>query len=176
MNLHIKLRWKRFTADKKRFRVLCALVGVVLLLWARIIVIERPPRTAIAETVVEVAMLAASNSDNKSVKVVFDADPKKNPFMVSSIAFPLRLDTPDNTYSSGDDSQFETEQHFADQLKLDAVMGKMAMINGHVYHIGDIVSGHEYPDPLRLVEVVGRSVIISSGDRRYELTIASHLP
>ena len=52
-------------------------------------------------------------------------------------------------------------------------MGDLAMIDGKVYQIGDVLAGAGTAQPLTITGVEGRSVIISAGDRRYELTLAS---
>ncbi len=41
--------WIQITSDRKRFGVLCATIGVGLLLWARLIIVSQVPRTAMAE-------------------------------------------------------------------------------------------------------------------------------
>jgi hypothetical protein len=41
--------WIQLTADRKRFGVLCATLGVGLLLWARLIIVSGVSRTAMAE-------------------------------------------------------------------------------------------------------------------------------
>jgi hypothetical protein len=64
------------------------------------------------------------------------------------------------------------EQEIIAGLTLEAIMGEMAMINGRVVQKGEVVVIQNVPDPLRLTELSGRSVIISAGDRRYELMIA----
>ncbi|MDP7007984.1 MAG: hypothetical protein QGI78_00260 [Phycisphaerales bacterium] len=51
-------------------------------------------------------------------------------------------------------------------------MGDIAMINGRVFGIGDVLSPPSIATPLVLEKVHRRSVIIFAGDRRYELTIA----
>lgn len=40
--------WIQLTADRKRFGALCAALCVGILLWARLIVVSQPPRTALA--------------------------------------------------------------------------------------------------------------------------------
>lgn len=41
--------WIQITSDRKRFGVLCATIGVGLLLWARLIIVSQVPRTAMAD-------------------------------------------------------------------------------------------------------------------------------
>jgi hypothetical protein len=49
MSAAMKRIWIQLTADRKRFGVLCATVGVGLLLWARLIIVSGVSRTAMAE-------------------------------------------------------------------------------------------------------------------------------
>ena len=65
-----------------------------------------------------------------------------------------------------------TESEFVATLKLEAIMGEMAVINGQVVSVGGIIGSQTAREPLRLSAMQGRTVIISAGDRRYELSIA----
>jgi ketopantoate reductase len=67
---------------------------------------------------------------------------------------------------------YSNESEFVASLKLEAVMGEIAMINGKVVRIGDVVGFQGTKNPLLLESVEGRGVVISAGNRRYELTIA----
>lgn len=174
--MNCTLIWQRMTADRKRFGLLCALIAVGLLLWARIIVIERPQRTAVADSVVSIIEEAEASSDNNFVEIILDGEVTANPFEVDGDTFPQIAFEPDNNEVASEDTFDSTEEDLVATLVLTAVMGEMVMINGNVYHMGDVVAGAEMPEPLLLHEVVGRSVILSAGDRRYELTIASHRP
>jgi len=168
----MRLTWQRLTADRKRFGLFCTLLFVGLLLWARIIVISRPPRTAVAITETEVAALVPVSSDNAKVSAVFETMPAKNPFVINNKVFPSELLVTDNTLPHYVDNSIQAEQEIVAGLTLDAILGEMAMINGRVIKQGDVVAMHDVPDPLRLTSLSGRSVIISAGNRRYELTIA----
>ena len=48
MNVLLLRLWIQATADRKRFGLFGVLLAVGMLLWARIIVISNPPRTAVA--------------------------------------------------------------------------------------------------------------------------------
>jgi hypothetical protein len=173
MNKKIRLTWQRLTADRRRFGLFCTLLFVGLLLWARIIVIARPPRTAVAEPAIEATAMSLTALDTVAIPVLLETHPKKNPFVISVQAFPNTLSTTDNIRPQYADSTIKAEQEIVASLTLEAIMGKMAMINGRVIQQGEVVVIQNVPDPLRLTGLSGRSVIISAGDRRYELTIAS---
>ena len=168
----MKRTWQKITADKRRFTLFCTLLFVGLLLWARIIVIARPARTAIAAPSIEIAIASILSSDNIATKVFLESKPLKNPFAVNNEVFPVHHTSPDNTIVDNPVVKNTSENEFITSLKLEAVMGQMAMINGQVVQIGDIVGSKTVQEPLRFVELQGRTVILSAGDRRYELSIA----
>ncbi|MBC8309452.1 MAG: hypothetical protein H8E83_02925 [Planctomycetes bacterium] len=172
MQRKIKRTWQKLTADKRRFSLLCVLLFVGLLLWARIIVIARPARTAIAEPMFEVKTVTALTSDNVIVPVTVETFPQKNPFAVSASVFPDFQDQADNNGTQNTSNSIINDSSVASKFTLDAVMGEIAMINGRVVQIGDIVGPLNSNNPLRLEKVEGRSVIISAGNHRYVLTIA----
>ncbi|MDP7005301.1 MAG: hypothetical protein QF718_03725 [Phycisphaerales bacterium] len=172
MNQKIKKIWQQITADRRRFGLFCTLLLVGLLLWARIIVIARPPRTAVATPTIEETVSSIITSDKISIPVLLETEPFKNPFAVSVYSFPDQSSGTDNTTVQHTNAGFSDEQSLVSLLELDAVMGEIAMIDGRVVRIGDIVGPREAVEPLRLSECNGRTVIISAGDRRYELSIA----
>jgi hypothetical protein len=163
------------TNDRKQFGVFCSLLLVGLLLWARIIVIARPPRTAIADltTTTTIASNIASDNHKAAFPIWLDQEPSRNPFQVSNDAFPVFTQPTDNVTVQTVNNGNNAEQQAISALELDAIMGDLAMIDGHVFHVGDVVSMSSVPDPLTLDKVDRCSVIISAGDRRYELKIAS---
>ena len=164
--------WQQLTADRRRFGLFCGLLFVGLLLWARIIVIARPARTAVAEPIIETKFAAVLTSDNLTIPVSLEEYPVKNPFSVNEIVFPLQLEMADNNDLSVSNNNYSSEADFVASLTLEAVMGEMAMINGKVVQIGDTVGFSSSKNPLRLKEVQGRTVILSAGNHRYELSIA----
>jgi|TARA_B100000959_G_scaffold262505_1_gene301005 hypothetical protein len=173
MNKKMRLMWQRITADRRRFGLFCTLLFVGLLLWARIIVIARPPRTAVADSEIAASVEVLATSDKILVPVLLETKPRKNPFTIHRNTFPTGNASTDNNKPLYLDSTLKAEQAIVAGLTLEAIMGRVAMINGRVVQKGDIVVVQNVPDPLRLTDVSGRSVIISAGDRRYELTIAS---
>lgn len=173
MKQKMKQTWQRLTADRKRFGFFCTLLLVALLLWARIIVITRPPRTAVADQLFVNAVAETVSSDKIFIPVHLDTTPTKNPFTVSETVFPSLDPGADNSPVRSIVSSDETIRDLVSGFELEAVMAEMAMIDGSVYKQGDTVVGTGLPDPIRVEEVKSRSVILSIGDRRYELTIAS---
>ena len=172
MKRKLKHTWRRMISDRKRFGLFCALFLVALLLWARIIVIARPPRMAVAAPDTAATVAEITTSDKLALPVLLETTPWKNPFTVSDKIFPGQQQGDGTLSQSPNNASLQSEREYVEGLQLDAVMAEMAMINGRVHQLGDIVGQQNIADPLRLVEVHGRSVIISSGDRRYELTIS----
>lgn len=104
--------WIQVTADRKRFGVLCATLGVGLLLWARLVIVSHVPRTAVAEppgaatadrshsaagksgapgrTADKPATKDAAKGENKSriVSVVLSSRCQRDPFVISPLVFP----------------------------------------------------------------------------------------
>jgi hypothetical protein len=173
MKQKMKQTWQRLIADRKRFGFFCTLLLVALLLWARVIVITRPPRTAVADQSYEQAVAIAEASDNVFIPVHLDIAPSKNPFVVSNVIFPALGTGTDNSPIQPINSTDETVQSLVQGFELEAVMADMAIIDGSVYQLGDTVVGPGLHGQIRVIEVKRRSVILSHGDRRYELTIAS---
>ena len=171
MKTHLKRIWHRLTADKRQFGLFCSLCFVALLLWARIIVIERPPKTAVASPVAETVMEETQSSDNRQVYVSLDAELLRNPFVVHQSAFPAIGAMANNIAPQSSDIGHEEYTHSLDGFELEAVMGEIAMINGRVCRVGDVLAGASSHAPLTITSIGGRSVIISAGKNRYELTI-----
>ena len=173
MKQTMKQTWQRLIADRKRFGFCCTLLLVALLLWARVIVITRPPRTAVADQSYELAVAITEASDNIFIPVLLDTAPSKNPFVVSNGIFPTIGTGTDNSPIQPINSTEETVRSLVQGLELEAVMSDMAIIDGSLYQLGDTVVGAGLSGQIRVIEVKRRSVILSHGDRRYELTIAS---
>ena len=171
MHSKMKKTWHTLTADKRRFGLFCALLFVGLLLWARIIVIARPARTAIATPFIETNVATILTSDKVTIPVFLETEPVRNPFAIHVDTFPDQGEQTDNNSTFKPLPMNSGESAFVASLKLEAVMGEMAMINGQVVKIGDIIGPKTTSEPLRFEELQGRTVIISAGERRYELSI-----
>jgi hypothetical protein len=110
--------WVQLTADRRRFGVLCAVMAVGLLLWARLIIVSNMPRTAVATPVVtsngapgaadqrRSANPESSSADKSGgagagrssraaaavVDVQLDHAAQRDPFVISPLHFPRRSD------------------------------------------------------------------------------------
>ncbi len=172
MNHKMKIIWQKLIADRRRFGLFCCLLFVGLLLWARIIVIARPARTAVAEPVVMAAAAVVLTSDNKNIPVSLQSSPIKNPFSTDWNAFPVYTESTDNIIEKHTPAQAVFDGSLYNQYTLEAVMGEMVLINGKVLKVGDIVGPHNTNNPLIIEKVEGRAVTLSNGKGRYELLIA----
>jgi hypothetical protein len=202
MGLSLRRYWIQLTADRRRFGVLCAVIGVGLLLWARLIVVSNIPRTAMAN---DQAAATGSNkpgakptkkgasptvsSANKTPVAIALADvPRRDPFVISPKYFPkpiMPIVGEPEVGKLGQEPAEEPEQAEArleaalrtsvDRLKLEAsVGGSMAIINGRTYRRGDVIEGGGNGEfSFRLDEVGQRSVVLLCEGRRFELEMAS---
>ncbi len=189
--MHLALRrfWIQVTADRKRFGILCGMLAVLLLLWARIIVTSNVPRTAVADPPPPVSPTGRPpTSDNRvrpTIHVELALLPVRDPFSVSSAHFPkptpdvtLPKD-PDKSAGQAAENSHEAEARLLRQLKglmsrfeLEAVMqGRpMAIISGRMYELGDwIPSIGDKSVSFQLVEVGDRWAILEWEGRRFEL-------
>jgi hypothetical protein len=184
--------WLRLTADRRRFGALCAAVMVGLLLWARVIIIARVPREAVAEPPVEAApeksaSAPADNPRRTTRAVELDAQPRHDPFLISSAYFPrnaaldpeagkLRGEPAEELDRSGT-REYAFVRGLAELFELEAVMTgspKMAVISGQTWQLEDAIPAPGHPHVLfQLVEVKPRSVVLAHGRHRFELTIAA---
>ena len=96
MKMQLKRIWHRLTADRRQFGLFCTLCFVALLLWARIIVIERPPKTAVATPVAETVVESIQSANTQRVYVSLDQEVLRNPFVVNNLVFPAASVMTDN--------------------------------------------------------------------------------
>ncbi len=168
MLMTLRRMWIQMTADRKRFGVLCAAVCLGMLLWARLIVVSRMPRMAIADENQKAAEKGqapgngqATSSGNSSqeatvapIKVDLSTEASRDPFVISPAHFP---NTPEFAGPLQDAGKSQTKpaeepyqiearttallQGIADRLHLEAaVSGSMAVINGKTYRSGDLIA------------------------------------
>ncbi|MCI0364879.1 MAG: general secretion pathway protein GspB [Phycisphaerales bacterium] len=114
MKMMLRRLWIQISADRRRFAALCVMVIVGLLLWARLIVVSHPPRTAIAtepagassQTNLDragsahsqnagVSSAAARSPSRSGVPIQLSAVPLSDPFVISPQYFPKS--NPDST-------------------------------------------------------------------------------
>jgi len=166
------------TADRRRFGVFCALLAVAMLFWTRLIVIQDMPRVAMADP----SESEATTSENESQvefasvkRVVHLAEgPIRNPFLVNPHYYP-----PESQITKSTHEDSKSGPQAADMLRsaltvhrLEAVMGRIAVISGQTYQAGsqvrDISGGGLR---IELAEVRERSVVIQSGDVQHVLRL-----
>jgi len=187
MSLMLRRLWIQLTADRKRFGVLCAMLAVGLLLWARVIVVSNIPRTAVAEDGAKPAQVVDRQARMNTavldrlarsrVEVRLDYSPRRDPFSVNAEYFPKpKLDETREQKSvvavpdmNEDEEQRQARQRreqlqlAADGLKLEAVMrgAGIVVINGQTYRIGDEVSAAGNQKALfELTDVRQRSAVL----------------
>jgi hypothetical protein len=196
MMLMLRRLWVQLTADRKKFAALCVMVGLGLLLWARLIVISNMPRTALAEEEASVAAetpapQATEVSDNRPtcpVPVALAFIPQRDPFVISDRHFPKPTSVGDletepaksGAQQAEDPKQAEARlraqiQALVDQFTLDAALSSasLAVIGGRTYQQGARVPapGSEQIS-FTLAEVRQRSVVLVYEGRRFELKMS----
>jgi hypothetical protein len=200
MPIMLRRLWIQLTADRKRFGLLCAMLSVGLLLWARVIVVSNIPRTAAAtdgqnatepdERDIRAGTAITDRHAKQPVKVRLDEAPARDPFVISTVYFPKsHFDGEINQEAAKSSSKLdETEielrlrrQHErlrqqVQRLKLEAVMtgAELAVISGRTYRLGDDVpSNDDRSVVFELVEVKQRSVVLQSGGLVFVLEMTS---
>ena len=189
--------WIQITADRKRFGLFGGLLAVGLLLWARIIVISNPPRTAVAlpggNTVV--APTPPDEPDNRlspPLRVAMARWPDRDPFTINPEVFPKPTPViglhPDPgklpVQPTEDPKQVEARlrarlRALVDRFKLEAVMRKppLAVISGKTYRLGDPIPAFKNEEiRFTLKEVGQRSVTLEYESREVELKMALTRP
>lgn len=150
MNVPVALRrlWIQITADRRRFGLLCAVVGVGLLLWARLIVITNTPRTVVAgdkshqlaqndqptdpSQPAQAETPPTTDAPKTPVRIVLATSPQRDPFVISDEHFPRPTsadtdaqDPAKFTSEPAEDSQhaqLARIQSMVEQLKLEAIL------------------------------------------------------
>jgi hypothetical protein len=168
--------------------MLCAMLGVGLLLWARLIVISNAPRTAVAgdeepsaAAKDPITALHDHRPPRKPVHIALETQPDRDPFVISERFFPKPTPLPELTSErdKSDLQSVEDEQHvearltaLVEQFSLDAVFSSagMAVINGKRYRQGDRVPAVEAKDvSFMLAEVRYRAVVLTYEEHRFDL-------
>ncbi len=188
----LKRYWVQLTADRKKFGMLCGMIGIGLLLWARLIVISNTGRTAMAEPGASTEVVApASNdqhtSDNQSKQAIhlrLADQPIRDPFQISEVHFPkpkseatLPADPGKSDPEPAEDpllAEARIQAHLqsmVDAMLLDGVLNSsgLALINGRTYRLGDRIPAGDEHTVFVLVEILQRSVILTFEDRQFEM-------
>ena len=196
MSLLLKRMWIQVSADRKRLGTLGVLVLVGLLLWARVLVVSKPPRTAAADddannsaqkqpTTDTQQSEQGENADEFVTRTIELADnPRRDPFVISTDHFPEAdlnedLDKENKSGSETSDNSIGREARIkarvakaVKELRLEAVLTgtPMAVISGETYRQGEVVPvGEEGKFRLTLARIDKRSVILEYKDEQYEL-------
>lgn len=195
MMLKLQRFWIQMTADKRKFGGLCIAVILLLLLWARLILVSNSPRTAVAERASEQREASEAPGDPPSDKretivrtVSLPSNPGRDPFIISDEHFPkpavvddLPADRDKSPPKPAEDPE-EVEARFraelrslVDLLTLDASMSSanLAVISGQTYGKGERVPA---PNGVKigftLTEVERRSVTLEFEGRRFKLKMS----
>ncbi|MCZ6543311.1 MAG: hypothetical protein O6768_06565 [Planctomycetota bacterium] len=195
MILVLRRLWIQITSDRKQFGILCAMLAVGLLLWARIIVTSNLPRTAVADDPKSPARRGlqprggvwgtSDKHQRPPVRVELSRLPRRDPFLISAQHFPkptpVDMLTQDQAKLQRDTTENpeQAEARLIDQLRalierfeLEAVMqGRpMAVINGRTYRLLDWIPAIDNSEiRFQLVEVGHRSVVLEFEGRPFEL-------
>jgi hypothetical protein len=150
MNVPMALRrlWIQITADRRRFGLFCAMLGVGLLLWARLIVITNTPRTAVADDkskqaaqttqVPPTSRTSTASTSGPSerpktpLRSVLATSPQRDPFVISDSHFPKAAEPandvqepakfPGEPAEDSEQTRLARLAHLAERLKLEAIM------------------------------------------------------
>jgi len=204
MNLLLKRLWIQISSDRKRLGALSVLLAVGLLLWARVLLVSKPPRTAVAEQ--NQQHVQASTDNNRDADAAQDTSdstttkstrriqlaeaPVRDPFVISIRYFPEpQLNDPSEKETKsppepsdnaiGKEARLRARLQSAVQsLRLEAVLsGTLAVINNETYRQGETVPvGDSQKFQLTLSEVHKRSVVLTYGDEQFELSMKSPTP
>lgn len=167
MNMPVALRrlWIQMTADRRRFGLFCAMLGVGLLLWARLIIITNTPRTVVADDKAQQSSQSAKSSKASTpaaspsttaverpktpLRVVLATSPQRDPFVISNEHFPRPVVGVGMEEERGKSAPKQTEDslqaryaRLAERLKLEAILSPgggqpLVVINGKTYRIND---------------------------------------
>jgi hypothetical protein len=196
MTVMLRRLWIQMTADRKKFGALCVAFAIGLLLWARLIVVSQPPRTAMANDPGKVVAKppvgpgdpVVGPGANRAVRPIeLVTTPSHDPFVISPRYFPKPTQITETSKEPSklrpqpaeEPDQIEARQLAklqanAERFRLEAAMGgMMAVISGKTYRVGDLIPGTQ--DELvvfTLVEIRQRSVILEAEGYRFELQMA----
>lgn len=195
--------WIQLTADKKRFAVLCTVLGVGMLLWARLIIVSNVPRTAVATDDTSTAQSSdmakpqsteqgrrdSATGSRTRTAVILDREPLRDPFVISPTHFPKPSGDTQFDIAGKLDAQAAEEAEarylaildgLARQFRLEAVMsgegegGGMAVISGKPWRLGQMIPAVNNSEILfELSEIRSRSVVLRFEEHTFELSMPS---
>ena len=196
MILVLRRLWIQATSDRKRFGLLCGLVVFGLLLWARIIVSESVPRTAVAGSDPILSPGAGASgpatgagSDKRKippVRVELARLPERDPLQISAAHFPRPTSVEALPQEGAKSPREATENVDLEESRLTSRLGALvahfrleAVMQGHqmaviistkTYRLHDWVPAIDDDQiRFRLVDVRDRSAVLECAGRRFEL-------
>ena len=196
MILVLRRLWIQATSDRKRFGLLCGLVVLGLLLWARIIVSESVPRTAVAGNDPILSSVAGANgpdtgagSDKRKippVRVELARLPERDPLQISAVHFPRPTSVEALPQEGAKSPREATENVDLEESRLTSRLGALVahfrleavmqghpmavIINAKTYQLLDSVPAIDDDQiRFRLVDVRDRSAVLECEGRRFEL-------
>ncbi len=178
--------WKRLTADRRQFYVLCSLAALGLLLWGRLM-LQKVPRTAVADPPAQSAKAEQPTKPGQpnatdeaetpveppleriEIEIEPPAAPTRDLFVFEPTLFrPIKVEDQTNTQTqpktvdpSPDRHQLEAElRQRLGELQLQTTVffngEPRAMINGKIRKIGDTVRG------FKVTKIEQRSVVLEA--------------
>lgn len=180
MTVMFRRLWIQLTADRRRFGILCAAVSVLLLFWARLIIISNAPRTVMADEskttanqpveVREPTKGRADKTSSEARQIALHRVPSRDPFVIPQKHFPLPKPDEPLVPEAGKSGPKKAEdplqaalrrkaelRSLVDRFTLDGCFlskPPMAVISGKTYRPGDEIPGIDNAQiRFKLVEV-----------------------
>lgn len=190
MKKKMKRLWRQLTADKKKFGLMVTVMAVGLLLWGRLILLEKVPRIATADPGAQAAAQALQTDPQSPATPTPGLSPlpevraelgdrlSLNLFAFRHDRYKLRpvTDSGQGDVQSGNDADDEqmrrrrlTEE--ASALRLQSVIQgarPLIVINGQVLRVGDSIEGFE------IVSFTERSAKLTRDGLNFTLTMLAN--
>jgi hypothetical protein len=197
MSLRLRRLWIQLTADRKRFATLCVAVSLAMLLWARLIVVSRMPRVAVAseqqsavsdqQSAAESQLLNPDRHTAPPIQVTLFQETARDPFVISPRFFPRPGVLSDLPPAPGKSSQKLAEEPHEQEARVTAVLqsavgrlrleaavaGSMAVINGRTFRIGEVIevntTSADQSVQFILADVKQRAAVLECLGRQFEI-------
>ena len=186
MNEAMRVLWLRMMADRRKFGLMCMLMAIGLLLWGRLIILQRVPRSSyarpeapVAPAAIEGSTASGATSEPPIVKVKTATNLSRDPF-VPPASYEQLLSPPNPSDLAGDEKpeepepdpdevrralQAEVEKEAAKLRVSSVIFGRTAaaVVNGRLLEVGDEIDGFV------VREVRARSVLVEKRGVEIEL-------